>query len=366
MDKYMIVFKDKVSKEVLNKYNCKNVEELKHMKRLCICEMESDHAKNMSEDESVLSVELDGADSIDNSEEDLRHETSRTSYAFDLMNIKEFHKKGITGKGFKVGVLDTGVQKHENLNIAGGVNAYDSSKPYDEDLVSSHGTRVAGIISSQGKNNEILGIAPDAELYAIRIDDGKGGINRTIWSSQIKGMNWAIENGMDAVNCSFSSTSESQSRREAFEAAHNAGIAIFCSAGNTQPSGDEKSYNVVFPSKYPFVNTCANITDKKERYYSSSIGRNINFANGGTLIPSTTIDKNNKISKNYNKGTGTSYASPATLGIYILYKQMYQESREKTLQRMSVNAEYLGDSKEYGVGLPKYPVNNYENVEIGG
>ena len=45
---------------------------------------------------------------------------------------------------------------------------------------------------------------------------------------------------------------------------------------------------------------------------------------------------------------------------------MYQESREKTLQRMSVNAEKLGDSKKYGAGLPRYPVNNYENVIIGG
>ena len=364
MNKYMIVFKDEVSDSILNRYGCKNVEKMKHMKRLCVCNMSDEDAQRMSEDSDILSVEIDGYDSTD--DEDVRHETSETSYAFDLMNIKEFHKKGITGKGFKVGVLDTGVQKHENLKISGGVNAYDSSKPYDGDLASGHGTRVAGVIASQGSNNGVLGIAPDVELYAIRIDDGNGGINRTIWSSQIKGINWAIEKGLDAVNCSFSSTTESKSRREAFEAAHKAGIAIFCSAGNTQPSGDEESYNVVFPSKYPFVNTTANITDKKERYYNSSIGRNINFANGGTLIPSTTIDINNEISKNYSKGTGTSYASPATLGIYILYKQMYGESREKTLQRMSVNTENLGDPKKYGAGLPKYPTENYENIIIGG
>ena len=45
---------------------------------------------------------------------------------------------------------------------------------------------------------------------------------------------------------------------------------------------------------------------------------------------------------------------------------MYRESREKTLQRMSVNTENLGDPKKYGAGLPKYPTENYENVIIGG
>ena len=363
MERYLIVFKNEVNKELLNKYHAANIETMKHMKRLCICELKNSDVENIKNDSEIESVELDSSDTTDDEEYQI---TSETTYAFDLMNIKEFHKEGIKGEGFKVGVLDTGIQKHENLKISGGYNAYNSSIPYDADLVSSHGTRVAGVIASKGLNNKVLGIAPEVDLYAIRIDDGKGGINRTLWSAQIKGINWAIENNMDAINCSFSSATESQSRREAFEAAHNSGIAIFCSAGNKQPKEDQESYNVVFPSKYPFVNTCANITNTKEKYFSSSIGRNINFANGGTSILSTAIDKENEISKNYHKGTGTSYASPATLAIYILYKQKYGESREKTLQRMSVNAEKLGSDKHFGAGLPRFPIYNYENIQIRG
>lgn len=363
MTRYLIVFRDKVNKDLLNKYNATNIETMKHMKRLCICELEYDKAKSIETEYEIESVELDSSDTTDDEEYQI---TSETTYAFDLMNIKEFHKEGIKGEGFKVGILDTGIQKHENLVISGGYNAYDSSQPYDNGLSSSHGTRIAGIVASKGIGGKVLGIAPDVELYAIRIDDGSGALNRTIWSAQIKGINWAIENNMDAINCSFSSTTESKSRREAFQAAYDNGIAIFCSAGNTQPADDQESYNIVFPSKYPFVITCANITNTKEKYFSSAIGRNINFANGGTSILSTTIDNTNEISKNYNQGTGTSYATPATLAIYILYKQKYGESREKILQRMSVNAERLGSDKHFGAGLPRYPIYNYENIQVRG
>lgn len=362
MNKYIITFKDEVKEELLQQYDCTHIETMKHMKRICLCNMEAINADKLNNEASIISVELDGCDTTD----EINYSSTETTYAFDLMNIKKFHDEGITGKGFKVGVLDTGIQKHENLKISGGYNAYNSSTPYDANLVSSHGTRVAGIIASQGLNNKVLGVAPEVDLYAIRIDDGTGGINRTLWSAQIKGINWAIENKMDAINCSFSSTIESQSRREAFEAAYNNGIAIFCSAGNTQPADDQESYNVVFPSKYPFVVTCANIKSNKEKNSNSSVGRNINFANGGTSILSTTINKNTEISDAYNTGSGTSYATPATLGIYILYKQKYGESREKTLQRMAVNAEYLGDVKKYGAGLPRYPTINYENIQIRG
>lgn len=362
MYKYLITFKREGNVELLSKHGAIKIEKLKYIKKICICYMEEKDVEGLYKEPSIVSIERDNSDTTD----ETNLESTETTYAFDMMNIKKFHEEGITGKGFKVGVMDTGIQKHENIVLAGGYNAYDSSVPYDSDLVSSHGTRIGGIIASKGIGNKVLGISPDVELYAIRIDDGTGGINRTVWSSQIKGINWAIENGMDAVNCSFSSTTESYSRKEAFRAAYEAGVAIFCSAGNTQPLDDQESHNVVYPSKYPFVITCANIKENKEKNLRSSVGRNLDFSNGGTSILSTTIDKSKEISQSYNSGTGTSYSAPATLGIYILYKQKYGESREKILQRMSVNAEKLGEVEKYGAGLPKYPTNEYDNIQVRG
>src|SRR5699024_12699822 len=103
------------------------------------------------------------------------------------------------------------------------------SLQHDSALGSSHGAKIAGVVAAQDNGKGVLGVAPGCDLYAVRIDDGGGSINRTLWSAQIRAINWCIENGMDAINCSFSSETESKARREAFEEANKAGIAIFCS-----------------------------------------------------------------------------------------------------------------------------------------
>src|SRR5699024_12415607 len=102
-----------------------------------------------------------------------------TSYAYDFMDVKKFHDEGLKGQGIKVAVMDSGIQKHTDLIVKGGVNTYNNSLPYDADLNNSHGTMVAGIIGSQS-----MGIAPDCDLYAIRIDDGVSTVNNTQWRSE--------------------------------------------------------------------------------------------------------------------------------------------------------------------------------------
>ena len=360
MAKYLIVLKEKINVDFLEYYNASNIEV--HMGLIVFAHMSEEDANRLKENEYIDSIEQDGEDTTDGEV----YLESQLSYPFKLMNIEKFHSEGFKGKGFKVGILDTGVQKHVNLKISGGVNAFDNSVPYDAGLKSSHGTRVAGVVNAQGIDGNIIGVAPEAELYAIRIDDGTGGINRTVWSSQIAGISWAVENGLDAVNCSFSSPIDSLARKKAFKLAHDAGLAIFCSGGNNQLSGDTTSYTVPYPAKYPFTIATANIKSDKTRNANSSIGRGLNFSNGGTSITSTSISSSVAISDTYATGSGTSYASPATMGIYILYKQKYGESREKTLQRMVVNSGSLGDSLWYGAGLPKYPTINYNNIQIRG
>lgn len=367
MNKYLIVLKDKNNKEFLNEYDIKNIEI--YMGVIVIAYMLESTAKELETHSNIESIEKDGAEHVDIEEEsDIRYETSTTTYAFDMMEIQKFHKEGYTGKGFKIGILDTGIQKHVNLNVTDGINVYDGNLPWDNSLANSHGTLVAGVINAQGRNGELIGIAPDAELYAIRIDNGNGAINSTTWSSQIAGMSWAIDNGMDAVNCSFSSRIESKARKMAFKIAEENGIAIFCSAGNTQPRSDTTTNTSKYPAKYPFTIANANISPDKRRYPTSCIGQGLNFSNGGVKVVTTTTARNSTtVSTAYSGGsTGTSLSSPATLGIYILYKQKYKESKDKILQRMAVNAENLGDTFWYGAGLPKYPTSNYININIRG
>ena len=365
MNKYLIVLKEDANLDFLKDYQAKNIE--KHMGLIVFAYLEEGKAIDLSKQPLIESIELDRFESHDAEEAEAKYKSSKTSYAFDFMNIRKFHDEGLTGQGLKVAILDTGIQKHKNLKIEDGINVYDSSKSWNENLANIHGTTVAGVLNAQGIDGELIGIIPDAKLYCVRIDDGTGPINTTTWSSQIAGISWAVENGMDAVNCSFSSPIDSEARKKAFKLASDAGLAIFCSAGNTQPEGDTTTDNSRYPAKYPFTIANANIKDSKERFFTSTIGRGINFSNGGRLILTTTADKNSQeVSTKHATSTGTSLATPATLGLYILYKQKYGEDKEKILERMAVNAEKLGDPKQYGAGLPKYPEEEYINVQVRG
>lgn len=364
MNKYLIVIEDNVDPKFIEEYGAENTNI--YLDTIISTYLDRDKAKELEKNKYVKSIEKDGNEHLD-AEPDTRYENSTTTYAFDFMNIEEFHKEGITGQGMKVAILDTGVQKHSNLKIKEGINVYDSSKPWDEELANAHGTRVTGIINAQGRDDNALGIAPDAEIYAARIDNGNGAINTTTWSSQIAGIAWAVEKGVDAVNCSFSSRIDSKARKEAFKKASDKGIAIFCSAGNTQPSNDTKTNTARYPAKYPFTIANANIDTNKKRYPTSCIGQGLNFSNGGVKANSTSTLTNLKgVSDRHVVGTGTSFASPATLAIYLLYKQKYKEDKDKILQRMAVNAEPLGDTFWYGAGLPKYPTKEYLNVKVWG
>src|SRR5699024_12673902 len=57
------------------------------------------------------------------------------SYTIGLMDVKTFHGNGVTGRGVKVAVLDTGVQKHVDLNVIGRSEEHTSELQSRFDLV---------------------------------------------------------------------------------------------------------------------------------------------------------------------------------------------------------------------------------------
>lgn len=66
----------------------------------------------------------------------------------------------------------------------------------DDDLMddNGHGTHIAGIIAATRNCKGTVGIAPDAEIYAIKVSDSRG---RGSFSGLVKVINWAIENDTD-------------------------------------------------------------------------------------------------------------------------------------------------------------------------
>lgn len=109
----------------------------------------------------------------------------------------EAWQAGVTGKGVKVAVLDTGVdEKHPDLQGKQVAEKNFTDSPDNTDEV-GHGTHVASTIA--GKGEKYRGVAPDAEIL-----DGKvcfpGGCTE---SAILGGMQWAAEQGAHVINMSL-------------------------------------------------------------------------------------------------------------------------------------------------------------------
>ena len=160
----------------------------------------------------------------------------------------EFPKQlGFTGKGVKIGVIDTGI----NLNHPDFFNQDQTSrflKGYDfvdNDTVpqdtNGHGTQVTGIIAADG---QLKGIAPMTEIFSYRVSsDGESVPSNLI----IKAINQAIEDKVDIINISLGVNMTHNKIDEAVNNAINQGIVVVAAAGN---SGPEKS-TIGSPARNP-------------------------------------------------------------------------------------------------------------------
>ncbi|MFC4808646.1 S8 family serine peptidase [Paenibacillus sp. GCM10023250] len=167
---------------------------------------------------------------------------------------------GFTGKGVKVGVLDTGVDYlHPDLIGAykGGYDAfYQDDDPYEEPPEifgyegTMHGTHVAGTIVGRGQNpdSEIVqkGVAYEADLYAYKVlgktYNEKKGIYQTSGTSAniIDGIEHAVEDGMDVINMSLGSDLEKGPDAPDSIAVNNAvlaGVTVVIANGNAGQEG---------------------------------------------------------------------------------------------------------------------------------
>ncbi len=157
--------------------------------------------------------------------------------------IKE--KKLYTGKGVKVAVLDSGVSYNSAYSVAKRVdltNAMEESNPLFDDG-SGHGTGIAGIIAGNGNKGELSGIAPEAELYSVRVLDTE---NKAPVSRIVNGIYWCIANNMDVINMSFGMSQNSRALKEAVQEAQKAGIILVAAAGNHGTEADKADYPAAY------------------------------------------------------------------------------------------------------------------------
>lgn len=224
------------------------------------------------------------------------------------------------GSGAKIGIIDTGIDEdHPDLNPVGGLNAVtDGTARADWNDATprcdSHGTHVAGSAAALDNGSHVVGVAPEAELYAIRVfDPDAAGFENCVAATShiINGIDWAVTEGLDVINLSLGSSTPSIAQADALAAALAAGTVPVASAGND-------GADLGFPGAFPSTISVGAIDDTDAIASFSNRGPELEVSAPGVSIPSTT----NPAVTGSETGllSGTSMASPHAAGVATLMR----------------------------------------------
>jgi minor extracellular protease Epr len=274
------------------------------------------------------------------------------------------------GQGVKVAVIDTGIDlTHPDLRVSGNVTFVSATADGNDD--NGHGTHVAGVVGALNNQTGVVGVAPEAQLYAVKVLNSAGSGS---WSSVINGLQWAVDNHMDIATMSLGSTSGSMAVKLACDTAYESGLLILAAAGNSGHSGSTAD-NVLYPAKYDSVIAVGATDSSSQRAGFSSTGPAVELAAPGVNIYSTY--KNH----GYSTLSGTSMATPHAAGVAALVfassiKDANKNGRinDEVRLRLQQTAHDLGQTgrdPEFGFGLVDAgkaappPVNNPPVAEAG-
>ena len=228
-----------------------------------------------------------------------------------------------------VAVIDSGVDPtHPDLNVAGGKNCSTGTSYNDGN---GHGTHVAGTIGAKDDANGVVGVAPGARIWAVRVLNNAGS---GTFSAIVCGIDFVTANAatIEVANMSLGGTGTdtgcngSDAMHRAICASVAAGVTYVVAAGN---ESDNAANHV--PAAYDEVITVSALadfngkpgggaastcrTDVDDTFASfSNYGADVDLIAPGVCISSTWKGGG------YNTISGTSMASPHVAGGAALYK----------------------------------------------
>jgi len=232
-----------------------------------------------------------------------------------------------------VAVIDTGIDlDHPDLNVHTD-GARNCSPGRDADDGNGHGTHVAGTVGALDNTAGVVGMAPGARVWPVRVLDDRGSGS---WSTVICGIDHVTANAdaIEVANMSLGGPgsddgdcgdTDNDAMHQAICAAVAAGVTFVVAAGN-----DHVDANRFVPAAYDEVitvsaladfngrpgggapTTCRSDTDDTFADFSN-YGADVDVIAPGVCINSTWKDGG------YNTISGTSMASPHAAGAAALY-----------------------------------------------
>ena len=224
-----------------------------------------------------------------------------------------------------IAIIDTGISlNHPDLNVYRNISFVEGVPDGNDDL--GHGTHIAGIAAAMDNSLGVLGVAPGAKLWAIKVCDVNGNCPL---SSQIRAIQYVNQHAdeIDIVNLSIENPPSTKLDKAVTESISK-GLIYVVAAGNSNTNISSTS-----PARVPGVITVSAISDSDgecggrgnntiggpDDYAASfsNFGNSIDFAAPGVDVFSTYLGQG------YAFNSGTSMAAPIVAGQAAVYKSFF-------------------------------------------
>lgn len=233
----------------------------------------------------------------------------------DLKNVMWVNEKEIAGNG-----IDD--DKNGYIDDVHGINTLirDANGNATGDTMASHwhGTHVAGTIGAEQNNGKgIAGVASNVKIMAIRtVPDDADELDSDVVESFL----YAAKNGARLINCSFGKNNNEGGMvvRDAINEIEKKGVLVVAAAGNDY--GNNNDLNLKFPASFDSPNLLVVASTQNNGALSgfTNLGaKTVDVAAPGSNVYST-INENQ-----YGNASGTSMATPNTVGAAALVLQFY-------------------------------------------
>jgi subtilisin len=246
------------------------------------------------------------------------------------------------GGGVAVAILDTGVDL-THADLWGSVDAFSAFGGSCQDD-NGHGTHVAGTVAARDNSVDVIGVAPNAQLYCVKVLDGQGsGSDSTVMA----GLDWVLTNAagsqIKVVNMSLGrpgSVDDNPALHALVSAVVEAGITIVVAAGNDASMEISEQIPAGYSEVIPVASTTASTGSNQCRFLGSAIaadtasyfttdgagvavsapGEDKEDVSKGCLIKSVGI-LSTRLGGGTTRMSGTSMAAPHVSGIAARYYQ---------------------------------------------